>query len=378
VAASVVLLIGAGLFVRTLRNLEGLNAGFNRENLLLFRVDPRLSGYAQAGILSLYQRLIGRIEAVPGVTSATISRHPLLSGGRRSSTVSVQGKPSGGESDDAHVNVVAPNFMDTMEIQLMLGRDLTDGDNQAGQKVALINQTFAQKYFGDENPIAGRFGFGGAANAGQIEIVGVVRDSKYASLKEPATPTVYTPYLQGPGEQMNFAVRTSGDAATLVPAIREAVREIDPNLPLFDVRTQNQQVERLLAQERIFATLSSFFGVLASLLACIGLYGVMSYGVARRTNEIGLRMALGARSVDVTRMVMRETMTLVVIGMIIGLGTALATTRFVESMLFGLEPTDPVTIVAGCLAMLGVAAAAGYLPARRASLVDPMTALRYE
>ncbi len=380
VAMSLVLLTGAGLFLRTLRNLQNVDVGFSRENLLLFRVDPRLSGYAGKGpeIGNLYERMVESIEGVPGVSSATISRHPLLSGSARTNSITVQEHvPQPGEDNLVYVNLVAANFFDTMQVPILLGRGLSIRDDQRAPRVAVINQTLAREYFGDENPVGRRFGFG-AAESDQIEIVGVVRDAKYSSLRRGTPPTAYTPYLQDIPGQVNFAVRTGGDVEALIPSIREAVRHVDRNLPLFDVKTQIQQSDESMAQERLFATLSSFFGVLALLLACIGLYGVMSNAVARRTNEIGIRMALGATAPCVTRLVMRETMLLVVIGVVIGLGAALASTRLIENMLFGLAPRDPATISFAALLLIAVAALAGYIPARRAARVDPMIALRYE
>ena len=378
VAMSLVLLVGAGLFVNTLRNLQAVDVGFNRENLLLFRVDPRLSGYSGPQIASLYPRITEQIEAIPGVRSATISRHPLLSGNRRTSSISVQGSAQE-PSDVVYVNLVGASFFETMEMPILAGRSLNPRDDERAPKVAVINQTMARKYFGEDNPIGKRFGFGGdPAEAGKIEVVGVVRDAKYTSLRGETPPTAYTPYLQENPGQMNFEVRTAGDAAAMISSIRDAVREVDSNLPLFDVKTQRKQAEESLAQERLFATLSGFFGVLALLLACVGLYGVMSYGVARRTNEIGIRMALGATTLRITRMVMRETMWVVVIGVVIGLSAAVASTRLIKSMLFGLAPTDPLTISVAALLLIAVAALAGYIPARRAARVDPMIALRYE
>jgi predicted permease len=364
VAISLVLLIGAGLFLRTLRNLQNVDAGFSRENLLLFRVDPRLSGYRGKGpeIVSLYERMIEKIEAVPGVRSATISRHPLLSGSARTDSISVQGHiQQPGEDNLVYVNLVAANFFDTMQVPILLGRGLSTRDDQRAPRVAVINQTMARQYFGDENPVGRRFGFG-AENSNQIEIVGVVRDAKYSSLRKDTPPTAYTPYLQDIPGQVNFAVRTAGDVQALIPSIREALRHVDTNLPLFDVKTQIQQSDQSMAQERLFATLSSFFGVLALLLACLGLYGVMSYGVARRTNEIGIRIALGATAPRVMQMVMRETMLVVLIGVVIGLSAALASTRLIASMLFGLASTDPVTISFAVVLMITVAALAATCP----------------
>lgn len=379
VALSLVLLVGAGLFVRTLRNLQNVDIGFNRENLLLFNVQPGLSGYDRPRMGQLYRRLTERLEAVPGVRSATVSLIPLLSGAGQTRSISVQGHTSQPDDEDnAKVNTVGSHFFDTLEMPILVGKGLSTTDEEAAPRVAIVNQMLARKYFGDENPIGRRFGFGGPETSGQIEIIGVARDAKYTGMREQTEPTVYLPYQQAIPRFATFIVRTSGDPAAMAGTIREAVHEVDGNLPMYDVKTQTRQADDSLAQERLFATLSSFFGVLALLLACVGLYGVMSYGVARRTNEIGIRMALGASATRVTRMVMRETLVVVGVGLVIGLGAALATTRFVVAMLFGLAPTDPVTILTAVLLMVAVAALAGYLPARRAARVDPMIALRYE
>ncbi|HSE36301.1 MAG TPA: ABC transporter permease, partial [Blastocatellia bacterium] len=325
VALSLVLLAGAGLFVRTLRNLNNVDVGFNPENVLLFRVSPGLSGYKSNQVAHLYEQMLERIEAVPGVLRATISRHPLLSGSAAIDHVYIEARPAPGERDYTYIQRVRSNFFETMEIPLVLGRSLSEQDDERAPRVAVINHTMVRKYFASEDPIGKRFGFDGAEHSREIEIAGVVRDAKYTSLRGETPPTVYLPYRQQTSSlgQMNFEVRTAGDPTVLVGAIREAVSEVDRNVPLFDVKTQKRQAEQSLAQERLFATLSTFFGSLALLLACIGLYGVMSYAVARRTNEIGIRMALGATGPRVTRMVMRETLLLVVIGVVIGLGAAL-------------------------------------------------------
>jgi predicted permease len=236
----------------------------------------------------------------------------------------------------------------------------------------------AQKFFPGLNPVGQRFGFGGPESSGEVEIVGVARDAKYADLRNETPPTIYAPYFQEPPGQANFEVRVAGEPSTMAPAVREAVREIDQDLPLFNVKTQIVQIEELLSQESLFARLSSFFGLVALVLACIGLYGVMSYAVARRTNEIGIRMALGAGQRDVVGMVMKESMTPVGIGLAIGLLAALGITRFIASMLFGLEANDPATISLAVLTMVAVSALAGYLPAKRASRVNPIEALRCE
>jgi len=379
VAMSLVLLVGAGLFVRTLRNLQNVDVGFNRENLLLFNVQPGLNGYDRPQMGQLYRQITDRLEAVPGVRSAAVSLIPLLSGAGQTRSISVQGHTSQpNDEDNAKVNTVGAHFFDTLEMPILLGRGLSPRDEETAPRVAVVNQMMAHKYFGDENPLGRRFGFGGPEASSQIEIIGVARDAKYTGMRAQTEPTVYLPYPQAIPRFATFIVRTSGDPTVMIGPIREAVHEVDGNLPMFDVKTQSRQADDSLAQERLFATLSSFFGVLALLLACVGLYGVMSYGVARRTNEIGIRMALGASAARVTRMVMRETMVVVGVGLVIGLGAAVAVTRLVAAMLFGLAPTDPLTISLAVLLMIGVAALAGYLPARRASRVDPMVALRYE
>ncbi|MEK6322443.1 MAG: ABC transporter permease [Acidobacteriota bacterium] len=379
VAMSLVLLVGAGLFVRTLRNLQNVDLGFNRENLLLFNVVPSLNGYDRPQMAQLYRRITERLEAVPGVRSATVSLIPLLSGQAQTRGLDVQGHTSQpNDNNDTKVNTVGAHFFETIEMPILLGRGLSARDEETSPRVAVINQMMARKYFGDENPLGRRFGFGGPETSGQIEIIGVTRDAKYTDMRSQTEPTVYLPYLQSIPRQATFIVRTFGDTSAMTAAIRDAVHEVDSNLPLFDVKTQSQQADESLTQERLFATLSSFFGVLALLLACIGLYGVMSYGVARRTNEIGIRMALGASAPRVIRMVIGETMLVVMIGVVIGLSAALATTRLIASMLFGLAATDALTISFAVLLMIGVATVAGYLPARRAAQVDPMVALRYE
>jgi predicted permease len=380
VALSLLLLVGAGLFVGTLRNLHRVQLGFNPDHLLLFRVDPRLSGYHTGQIVQLYDRMVERIQAVPGVTNVTISRHPLLSGSAALDKMFADGHPPPGPHDYAYIQKVQSNFLQTMGIPILRGRDLTAQDDQRSPRVAVINEALARRYFKDEDPIGKTFGFSGAQHSREIEIVGVSRDAKYSDLRSERTATVYIPFRQQPASlgQMNFEVRTAGEPSSLVGAIREAVSQVDRNVPLFDVKTQKQQADESLAQERLFATLSGFFGLVALLLACLGLYGVMSYAVARRINEIGIRMALGAAGWDVTRMVLRETMFLVIAGIGIGLGTAVGATRWLASMLFGLEPTDLPTMAFAVILMLAVAGLAGFLPARRASRVDPMVALRYE
>jgi predicted permease len=268
-----------------------------------------------------------------------------------------------------------------MGIPVLVGRSFTDRDSETAPKVVVINEAAARKYFPNQNPIGQRFGHS-VEKPGELEVVGVLRDVKYNSVRDAVPPTMYVPYLQTRLGNAVFEVRTAGNPSSATGGIREAVRQIDPNLPLVDVSTQIEQVERRFLQEKVFAQAYTMFGGLALLLASIGLFGLMSYNVARRTNEIGIRMALGAQRQDVLRLVMRESMILVVIGVVIGVAAgltiALTAKQFVAALLFGLAPTDAMTMLLAIGLMVLVSAVAGYLPARRASRVDPMVALHYE
>ena len=381
VAISLVLLVGAGLFLRTLYNLRHVDVGFNPDRLLLFRVNPQLIRYDEARVVALYNDMLGRIGAIPGVRGVAMSSPALLSGSINSTDIYVYGHTYAvnREQSDYSMNrlVISPNFFDVMGIPVVLGRGLTERDNKEAPKVAVINETAARKFFPNQNPIGGRFG-SSVETAGQIEVVGVLRDAKYHSVRDTPPPTMYVPFLQNPRNFGVFEVRTAGSPTAAVGSVREVIRQIDANLPVTDVSTQLEQVEKRFAQEKVFAQAYTLFGSLALLLASVGLFGLMSYNVARRTNEIGIRMALGAQRTDVLGMVMRESMLLVVVGVVLGLVTAVVASRFVTTLLFGLPPTDPTTIVAAVVLMSTVSALAGYLPARRASKVDPMVALHYE
>ena len=385
VSVSVLLLIGAGLLVRTLRNLQHVETGFNANNLLLFNVDPGLLGYKDEKLAALYEQAFSRLEAVPGVQSVTFSRNALLSFSSNTSSVFLPGEigPDGKPIDsEAKVHTVRENFLSTMEIPLLMGRSLSAEDDARAPKVAVVNQAFAKAHFGNESPIGKRFSFG-PDNLNEIEIVGLARDAKYTSQRAEIQPTVYQSWRQRL-QRMNtavFEVRTAGDPLSLVGPIRSAMREVESNLPLSNIRTQVQQADQTLAMERMFAKLLTLFGVIAQLLAAIGLYGVMAYAVSQRTQEIGIRMALGADRRNVLMMIVRQGMTLTVVGIAIGLGGAFVLMKYLESLtklLFGVEARDPATfvVIAGLLG--AVALLACLVPARRATKVDPLIALRAE
>ena len=379
VAISVVLLIGAALFLRTLENLRSVDVGFDPRNLVQFRVNPQLNRYDEARIATLYQELSAGLQTVAGVRGVTVTQLAPLSGGTTITGIFVQGRTYGPEQRDSiHRMVVSPNYFEVMGIPLLMGRGFTENENNSkAPKVVIINDAAAKKYFPNVNPIGQRFG-PNLEQAGQQEIVGIVRDTKYSSMRDPAPPTMYIPLLQTRLFGSVVVARTAGEPMSMVGSIREAVRRVDPNLPMIDVYTQMEQIERRLQQERLFAQAYTMFGSLALVLAAIGLFGLMSYNVSRRTNEIGIRMALGAERKTVMGMVMSESMVLVVVGAVIGVAIALAAGRLVTALLYGVAATDMLSMAIAIVTMILVAAAAGYLPARRASRVDPMVALRYE
>jgi predicted permease len=379
VAISVVLLIGAALFLRTLENLRTVDVGFDPRNIVQFRVNPQLNRYDEGRIATLYQDLTNGLQTVAGVRGVTVTQLAPLSGGNTITSIFVQGRTYAPEHRDSiHRMVVSPNYFELMGIPMLMGRGFTENENNIkAPKVVIINDTAAKKYFPNQNPIGQRFG-SSIEQAGQQEIIGIVRDTKYSSVRDPAPPTMYIPLQQTRLFGSVVLVRTAGEPMSMIGAIREAVRRVDPNLPMIEVYTQMEQIERRLQQERLFAQAYTLFGSLALVLAAVGLFGLMSYNVSRRTNEIGIRMALGAERNTVLGMVMSESMLLVAVGAGIGVAVALAAGRLVTALLYGVAPTDVTSMVLAIATMVLVAAAAGYLPARRASRVDPMVALRYE
>ena len=381
VALSVMLLAGAALFARSLYNLRSLDPGFTVDRLLSFGIDPSLSGYDQPRAKALYKGAQERLAALPGVRSVSMSSIAPLSGNGWQATMRMDGyTPKQDENMNISINSVGPGFFATLGIPLIAGRELTDRDVEGAPQAVVINEAMARYYWGSErNAIGKRLGYRRDQRGFPLEVVGVVKDSKDTSLRDEIPRFMYPSYQQEPDlTEMNFFVRTQADAAGVTAAVRDAIRALDPALPIYGVKTMEAQASESLFVERMVAWLSAAFGALATLLAAIGLYGVMSYAVARRTREIGIRMALGAERRAVLWLVLREVALLSIVGIAGGLAISLYATRFVKAHLFGLSATDPATLAIAAATIALVAFLAGYLPARRASALDPMLALRTE
>jgi predicted permease len=380
IALSLVLLAAAGLFLRSLVNLTKVDTGFNRQNVLLFGMDEYSAGLPlDARLVNLQQQIEDRVRALPGVQADSFSCF-LFNQGMWSDDVSVQAVPRTPEnSQDVLLNVVGKGFFSTMNLPILAGRGFDATDKIDSPKVALINETMARRFFPGSSPVGHRFGMGGdPSHSGDIQIVGVVKNAKYVALQEEPAAAVYFPYSQHIQYFFNFEVRYTGDAAQIAPAVRRSIAEVNPNVLVSYVSSLSEQVEQSIANQRLIARLSAFFGLLAAFLVCIGLYGLLSYAVARRTSEIGVRMALGARRSSVQWLILRETLLLVGVGIVIGVPVALEGNQLAVKLLYGLTPTDPDSLLIAVGMLAAVAGMAGYLPARRASLVEPTVALRCE
>jgi predicted permease len=382
VAMSLVLLVGAGLFLRTLRNLENQNFGFNRSNLLLVNIDPKLAGYKPDQLSSFYRQTLDRIGALPGVQSAALSGVPPMSRGSWMGPIMVKGQVTKPDDDTlTTLNSVSPNYFKTIETPLLQGRTVEPRDTMETQHVVVVNETLASHLFPKGGAVGQSVTFGQDSLKGDWEIIGVVKDTRYGGPRETPRRIVYLPLAQLTEDNAYASwiqVRTDGDPARAASSVRAALAEIDSNLPVTAVRTIQEHVELFTNRESLISQISIFFALLALLLVCIGLYGVMTYAVVRRTNEIGIRMALGAQQDGVLWMILRESLAVLAIGVAIGIPATLATMRLIQAGLFGLSSSDPLTLVVAVAMVAAVTLFAAYLPARRATKVDPMVALRYE
>ena len=379
VALSLLLVAGAGLFGRSLYNLRSVNPGFVPDHLVQLRVDAALNRYTGPHALVLASRLRHELEAIPGVTAVSVASVPAMNNASGYQTVRVEGYEAGaGENMNSAINDVGPGYFTTLGVPVLLGREFTDSDVAGSQRVAVVNEVMASRFWKGANPIGRRFGRQSETGF-EIEVVGVVRDSRFANLKDDVPMSYYIPYAQASAiNSLTFYVRHRADGAAVAPAIRQAVARVDARLPVYDLRTMQSQMAESMYIERLVSSLSTWFGLLALGLTALGLYGVMSHAVAQRRREIGIRMALGAERVSVLWQVLRQVLALAAAGVMLGLPAALGAGQLIESLLFGLAPRDPLTLTAAAAVLIGVAAVAGYVPAIRAMRVDPVVALRNE
>jgi predicted permease len=371
------LLVAAGLLLRTLRNLQNVDMGMHTQGLLVFGISPQQETRSDAETIRFYESLTNRLRGLPGVLAVTLTGARLGSSWTNNTTVYVDGKhPQGSGSDTVRWNTVGPDYLTTLGIKLEYGRDLRESDSANATKVALINDTFAKQYFKGQNPLGRSIGI---SSKNQFTVVGIAADSKYAGVTEDSMPMAYFPYKQRKRiGTMQVEVRTAGNPMSFLPTIQRELRNFAPNLPMLEPETQQAQFEKSYSTQRLVARLAIFFGLLAALLVATGLYATLAYAVTRRTAEIGVRMALGAQRGEVLWAVLKESILLCVAGAVIGVPLALAASRILRSILFGVKPSDPLTISLGLVALVAVALVASLIPARRAASIDPIKALRYE
>ena len=374
IALSLLMLVAAGLFVRTLKKLQSVEVGFNRENVLLFELDARKAGHKDPEISTFYDDLQKRFSALPGVRDVGLSQASLITAGT-GYKITVNGAPP---DEATRILFIGHDFLRTMQIPILAGREIEERDQPGSAQVAVVSELFAKVNFGDRNPLGQHLLLGTSLR--DMEIVGVARNAQYGELKNNAPPVVYIPYNQGPPppREMVYELRTAGNPLALVSTVREIVHQTDARVPVTDIRTQVEDIDQTINQEIIFARLCTAFAVLALIIACVGLYGTVSYNVARRTSEIGIRMALGAQRGAVVWMVMSEVCVLAAVGLTLSVPAAFATSQFLKSFLFRMKPNDPWSMVFAIGTLLISTLVAGCLPAQRASRIDPMIALRHE
>jgi predicted permease len=377
VALSLVLLVGAGLFLRSLRIFSELDPGFDRDHILTVWLDTHMGGYKMEQLPSLYQRLAERVESVPGVGSASLASCGLGSGCVDSSGIYFPGIPHTNGETVVQQFRVSQHFFETVGIRRVEGRDFATTDTEKSPAVTIVNQAFVREFLKNEKPIGQYFGYD-EANDHRFQIVGVVKDARVNDIRESPPPVIYHSITQEVVDAESLDVRTAGDPSQLISQIRQAIRSVDPNLPIGGITTMAEQLSHNLAQQRLIARLTTIFGALALGLACLGLYGVMSYTVARRTSELGIRLALGSTRWRVLWVVLHESLIVIGAGIIVGACLSLVGTRLVSSMLFGLSPRDPLTLVVAAVLLLLVSVSSGLLPAWRAAHLDPTEALRVE
>jgi predicted permease len=381
VVVALLLLVGSGLFVQSLRKLHDVDPGFRATNLVRFKLDATLGGYDNARTKAFYARLQERLQALPGVESAGLAVIAIMENNGWDSTITVEGyRSADDENMNPHFNSISPDYFETLDMAIKQGRDFDSRDMDGAKPVVVVNETFAARYFENESPLGYHLGFGGGPNViPDMEIVGVVEDAKYRNLRDEVPRQVFVHYRQSEwATEMTFYVRTSLASDAIFAAIRREVENLDATMPIFDMNTMEDQLDRSLAVESLIAYLSSAFGILAAVLAFVGLYGVTSFGVSRRTSEIGLRMALGARGSSVIRMVLKEVLILTGVGIAVALPSIWWLSKLLESQLYGVATRDPVTISVSAVFLFAVTILAGSVPAVRASRLSPTTVLRYE
>jgi predicted permease len=376
VALSIVMLTGAGLLLRTLDKLRNVDAGFDTRNILMVWIDPTLAGYDKARVQDLYQNLQQRMAALPGVVSVSYSSDALLNGSLWTESVKIEGQTRK-QTVDSQMLRVGPHYFETMRLPVLRGRSLGAADIRGGPPAALVNEAFVRKFLEGRDPIGLHFGSDekDAKDAPQWMIVGVVRDAKYAALEDENAPTAYVPLDKGGA---TFELRTATSPEGLIPALKKTVQDVDNNVPVIQIQTQSESIDRMLFNQRLMARLLAAFAALGLGLACIGLYGLLSYEVGRRTREIGVRTALGAQRADVLALFLRRGLFVVLLGSAAGVGAAAAVTRLLGSLLYGVRALDPLTFIAAALLFVSVGLVACFLPASRAMHMDPTVALRYE